>query len=255
MCCILACFSQRPSSILIDNIATSNRDGLGVAWIDRETGTVKWSKGIKEEQVFALTQEIPFPFMIHARWATVGGATPRLTHPFPIQRKPNLALAGSADQVLMHNGHVDNWREVAKRIGLQLPPQPFGWSDSRVIAAAVHQHGKEVLKNFSPSRFSILSVKNGLEIIGDWLKEGDGIYASSSTTPTTWSTTYGLCDRSGDDDEAMYAWYIRKMRRDSMKESIGYSRFDSEDEYDHKRTDRSKRIHEIDDEWWIKMQD
>lgn len=184
MCCILACFSSRPSLAILTNIAEANRDGLGFAWIDRDRGTVRWRKGLKTAaDVHEWTERLPLPFVVHARWATAGGDSPQLTHPFPIEAKPSLALTGeTSGAVLAHNGHVTDWENLGRSIGLQLPPSPRGWSDTRVIAAMVARKGKGVLAGLG-CKFALLSVAGGLETIGDYHTPAEGILASSSTTP------------------------------------------------------------------------
>lgn len=183
MCCILTCFSTRASFNLISDASMMNSDGIGVAWINRRVGAVQWEKGLTAAKAHEITQNVPFPYMIHARMATVGGKDPVLTHPFPVSFKPSLSLAGAAKRVLMHNGHLAEWKDMARMIGLQLPKNPRGWSDSRVIASAVHTVGTEVLKMLEGNRFALLSVDKGMELFGNWSKVEDGIMASSDPRP------------------------------------------------------------------------
>ncbi len=190
MCCILACYSARPSLEVIRNITENNNDGAGVAWIDRNARAARWRKGLTSAmEVFELTQDLPLPFIVHARWATLGGAEPQLTHPFPVEPKPSLALTGKARLVLAHNGHVSEWRQIAKSIGLKLPPNPRGWSDTRVIAAMVSKHGKTSLKRKAlyGQKFALLSAHAGLVIHGDFQTVESGLYASSYTGPSPWT--------------------------------------------------------------------
>jgi len=196
MCCILSCFN-RPSYSLIQDIATTNRDGMGIMWTDPKTGLTRWEKGLDEDAIHELSQHLPLPFLIHARLTTVGDSSPQLTHPFPIEQKPSLKLSGSAEAVLMHNGHVGEWRMVAEECGLQLPRKnPFGWSDTRVVASAIHNFGKDVVEAFSPSRFAILS-GGEVELFGDWLDtKEEGIKSSSETC---WVSRYGGSYAWGDD--------------------------------------------------------
>ncbi len=192
MCCILACLFNHPTFGLVEDIGVANRDGMGVAWIDPTTGKIRWRKGLDELAVFQLTQTLPFPYVVHARMATVGDPGPALTHPFTIEHKPSLKLEGESDSILMHNGHVSEWRELAKAAGLQIPKEkPRGWSDTRAVASAVNAFGTDLLETLSPSRFALLSVENGLKQFGEWLDVSDGIEASSDPKPWFYDYNYG----------------------------------------------------------------
>lgn len=191
MCCILACFDSRPTLATITNIMRANSDGVGVAWLDRAAGVTRWQKGMQTPAaVFALTETLPLPLVVHARWATAGGATPALTHPFPVGLKPSLALAGETNgptaRVLFHNGHIAGWEDIARNIGFQLPRNARGWSDTRIMAALVARKGAGVLPLMTGQKFALLSIAGGLEIFGSYTDVGGGVFASSYAGPPMW---------------------------------------------------------------------
>jgi hypothetical protein len=196
MCCILAALKARPSLQTLRNIMANNRDGVGVAWIDRTFGVVRWKKGLhKAEDVHTITERIPFPFFVHARFATAGGAKPGLTHPFPIETKPSVALEGCAPRVLAHNGHVSDWPEMAKSIGLGR--NPAGWSDTRVVAAMVARKGTGILGKTIHGKFAVLSVRGGMVLTGEFHTptgyETGSLLASASAEPAfEWQPHYGV---------------------------------------------------------------
>jgi len=186
VCCILASLSARPTLGTLRNIMASNKDGVGVAWIDRTFGVVRWKKGLQRaEDVHAITERVPFPFVVHARFATAGGATPGLTHPFPIEAKPSVALEGAAHKVLAHNGHVHDWEVMAKKLGLGWNPR--GWSDTRVVAAVVARRGTGILGKTVLGKFAVLSIRGGLQLTGEFHTPAGynvgSLLASSSTEP------------------------------------------------------------------------
>ena len=195
MCCILASLKARPSLAILRNIMANNRDGVGVAWIDRTFGVVRWRKGLKHaEDVHAITEKVPLPFFVHARFATAGGAKPGLTHPFPIEAKPSVALEGFAHKVLAHNGHVSDWPDMAKSIGLGR--NPAGWSDTRVVAAMVARKGTGILGTKVLGKFAVLSVRGGMVLTGEFHTptgyEAGSLLASASTEPAfDWQPHYG----------------------------------------------------------------
>lgn len=182
MCCIIIAEGRTVDWQTLKDAAAANPDGLGIAWVD-ESGTVRWWKGCNIGQVWILSQRIPRPYMIHARLATVGGRDSQLAHPFPIMRKPRLALQGTSRRLLMHNGHVPGWQEMLAEVGgLKVPQkEPRGWSDTRAVAHCVAVAGeKEVfgLPNTKGDRFAILDPSRRVRYWGHWHKD-DGLLLSS----------------------------------------------------------------------------
>lgn len=173
MCQIIVCESNRAPVDLLQDSAGANRDGAGIAWIAE--GRPRWRKGLSTPGVVALAGTVPLPYVVHFRMATVGGATPALTHPFPVTVRPSVALAGDAKRLLFHNGHVSEWEAILRASGYRGPSG--GWSDSRAVAHVVATVGTNFLDLLSPSRFAILS-KRGVEKWGTW-HEHEGVEVST----------------------------------------------------------------------------
>jgi len=155
MCVIFSCYNANPPEEDMHNGAESNIDGAGICWIDNfntKTAQVSWKKGFKSDpkEVLAFIKEknITFPYAIHFRTASIGGKSSELTHPFPITSQLEDDLEGSTRRVLMHNGHINSWKDWFTRIMFAAPDQeiPVGpWSDSRALAAVVNAKGEGVL--------------------------------------------------------------------------------------------------------------
>jgi hypothetical protein len=152
MCVIYAVYKNLPSDAELERGAFQNDDGAGICWRDRAKNTIRWMKGL-ESKVEAIKQiiekqHIVAPFAIHFRTASIGGVDPDLTHPFPVYKGVPLWQAGNASLVLMHNGHISDWKQwtmpimLASKDMTPLPP----WSDSRALAYAVHQKGEGILE-------------------------------------------------------------------------------------------------------------
>ncbi len=71
MCCIAACYLERLTDQIIDDMCFSNADGFGMAWI--EGGKVRWQKGLDDIKAKLFARHLPLPYVAHARLATVGG--------------------------------------------------------------------------------------------------------------------------------------------------------------------------------------
>lgn len=224
MCCIIAVRKGTIPESLLRDAAQSNRDGIGVAWICRDSGFVRWKKGLNLKEAKKAINGLRPPFMVHARFATVGGNGPHLTHPFPIERKPSLKLHGLAEAVFMHNGHIHEWEAAASAAGIKLPNKnPKGWSDSRAIAALVATHGADVLHKYAGNRFAILSVDEGLRMIGPWVKYANSdpntdIMLSSDPSPVC---HYNYSAWQGADCDYGYAYDRDGYRDDPVRNRFG----------------------------------
>ena len=204
MCVIYACHAQTPSAEELTLGADNNRDGAGIAWIDKfntKDASVNWLKGLPSTAKAVLDaieeNKVAYPFLIHYRTASIGGKSADLTHPFPITNKLEPWTAGKTRRVLMHNGHLGSWQDWFKRImfaapDLEIPHGP--WSDSRALAAVVNVKGEGVLEFIiESSRVVVLDAiaSSGykkteplsyIRTYGTWL-EKDGWLQSVETRP------------------------------------------------------------------------
>jgi len=174
MCVIIASSGRkyRPDLDTLDACAKQNPDGSGLAWV--QDGEVHYLKGLSPAGIADSLSTLSGPVIVHFRIATVGGKRAELCHPFPIAPRPAAKRYGRARSVLFHNGTWSAWREFAdvQELDLQGPV-----SDSRVAAAAVHHHGFHWLRQI-PSRFAMLSVRDGIKLLGDW-RQIDGLWFSN----------------------------------------------------------------------------
>lgn len=194
MCCIAACYLDRLTDQMIDDMTAFNADGFGMAWI--EDGKVRWQKGLDDVKAKLFARHLPLPYVAHARLATVGGPTAQLAHPFPIEKGSSVKLRGKANRVLFHNGHVSEWRALVHASdGRKAPILGNKWSDSRAIAHVVATRGKSMLKHLGGQRFAILT-PHGIERFGaGWDKAEDynaeTIFLSSSISRARIVAAYG----------------------------------------------------------------
>lgn len=202
MCVIYACHSQLPSRDELLAGSNRNEDGAGICWLDKLGGKnpkVRWKKGLKSNPEAVLSfikdNQIPFPLGIHYRTASIGGVCDELTHPFPIDVELPSDNEGSTRRVLMHNGHMGDWKDWFTKItfaqnDFQFPLGP--WSDSRALAAVVALRGEGIIEIVSgSSRVMVLDSipslgydKNDpqsyIRLFGSWInKEG---YSQSCET-------------------------------------------------------------------------
>lgn len=155
MCVIYACYSGVPTERELEQGAFLNGDGAGVCWIENfntKDARVRWKKGLASDakEVLKVIEEnkLTPPFGIHFRTASIGGKCAELTHPFPVDDVLSARSDGTTRRVLMHNGHIQKWKDWFFPIAIGAPDFeiPIGpWSDSRALAAAAALKGEGVL--------------------------------------------------------------------------------------------------------------
>lgn len=214
MCVIFVADTERPTADELKQAQESNPDGIGVAWRDTRKGYVRWLKGLKLKQAQEMAQTLPLPYAIHFRYATIGGKSEQLTHPFPIEYKVRLDLMGSTDRgLIMHNGTWIMWdRNMPEKVlkkGL--------WSDSRAIAwllarAEGDEAFQELLVEHIPGKFAHITA-DGIEIYGGFDTVRPGLTASNlywrRISPTRVHKHYAGKSTPvyGEDWESYRAWY------------------------------------------------
>lgn len=186
MCQILFSHKANPPRDVLEYANESNKHGFGYAWADGDQ--IRWNKGYEAEELTdSLIEEylaLPFPKAIHFRWATHGGISPELTHPFPIKRGNPLSLDGDAKSVLFHNGVWGDWddrlREAifAGTINPNVLRQHM--SDSRAMAILCQRFGPDILDVLSiGSQKVLVLMPTTWYKYGSWT-EKDGWSASNS---------------------------------------------------------------------------
>jgi hypothetical protein len=101
-----------------------------------------------------------------------------LCHPFPVTRKAETDLFGTADAVLFQNGTWGAYDEALRRLtterGKRVPRGPM--SDTRAAALCAHVHGRRVLSKL-PGRWVWMDGTQ-TRLYGDWEKHR-GMLASN----------------------------------------------------------------------------
>lgn len=155
MCIIYSCYKGVPTKEEQALGAEGNIHGAGICWLEGMGTTkakVRFLKGLKSDPDAVMEQiekrKITFPYAIHYRSASIGGVCDELTHPFPITDDVEDYLEGSCRRVLMHNGHIGDWKKWFTQVMFSTDKQiPVGpWSDSRALAAVVNAKGEGILE-------------------------------------------------------------------------------------------------------------
>lgn len=199
MCQIIVAETTRAPVDIIESAARQNRDGAGVAW--RDGGMVRWRKGLTVEAAMRAAANLPLPYVMHFRLATVGDAISDLCHPFPIEKLPRTHKRGAARRVLFHNGHVAEWLAVLRASGYRGPVD--GWSDSRAVAHVLASAGTMLLSELGGSRFAVLTARGTVHRFGTW-QEIDGVLTSSPV----WKPTTYFFDTNPSKPYATYADWL-----------------------------------------------
>ena len=177
MCVIIVCPPQvRPGLAALMACAASNPHGAGVAW--RAKGEVRWSKNLGPVEVHQLVSKLKGEVVIHFRWASVGGVSAELCHPFPVNNTAQTSLVGKAPRVLFHNGTWSGFKDALGYIEKQEKRKVGGpISDSRVMALLVnHLHDPDLL-NSVEGRFVLMGATK-TSLFGEW-REWNGMRCSN----------------------------------------------------------------------------
>ena len=177
MCVIIVCPPKvRPGLDALMSCASSNPHGAGVAW--RASGSVRWAKNLGPVEVNKLVRKLKGEIVIHFRFASVGGVSPQLCHPFPVSRAAQTDLVGKAPRVLFHNGTWIGFKDALAYIEKQEKRKVGGEiSDSRVMAMLVnHLHNPDLLQSVEGKFVLMSGTKTSL--FGQW-REWNGMQCSN----------------------------------------------------------------------------
>ena len=199
--CVIMCFEDNyPTEAILESAELTNRDGAGIAWIEKDG--IHFKKGLDAKNIYKLikSRKIQLPFIIHFRIATVGGVNNELTHPFPISSNAPLSTSGTTEKVLFHNGHWNDWREwCMKTITRKCIKFPRDiWSDSRALAFLTHHYGYGFLELIENNKIAILD-KDGIHKFGTgWAKVGsyecsNNLFDKSDYKYNINKSNYGSC--------------------------------------------------------------
>jgi len=174
MCLILVADTARPAASEIQEAHLSNSDGIGIAYRKPDDRLITWEKGLDVDAAIALTATLPLPFVVHFRWATHGGISPLLCHPFPVSRNVGITLTGHAKELLFHNGIWDEYIQFEHRAGLRGPV-----SDTRIMAYVLWREGEAnregvALQIADRAGKLALFAPDGITRYGNW-HEGDDL--------------------------------------------------------------------------------
>lgn len=179
MCCLLVA-TKRPDLETLQKIASSNRDGAGIAWYN-DKGKCEYQKGFNDvNEVNAFLDLIKPPYAIHFRLASIGGKSELLTHPFEVSYESALKLNGECEKLLFHNGHIHDWEKLALAGGIL--EMEGDVSDTRALAAIIHSHkdnGRKFLSSLKNKFVLMNSEFRRFQLIGDFT-EDDGIFYSNT---------------------------------------------------------------------------
>jgi hypothetical protein len=177
MCVIFIVNKTRPSDEMVTRAFDHNKDGVGAGW--REGDEVCWQKGITSlEDAKKLCRELPLPYVVHFRVASVGGVKQSLTHPFVIGKDASIALEGRTKSgILFHNGHWNDWNTKAMDAAIHSNSRVPGggdWSDSRAMAWLVHIYGPGFMDLLTSQKAVIMTPKKTNIYVGNgWDKIND----------------------------------------------------------------------------------
>lgn len=164
----------------ITQMDLTNRDGVGMAWID-ERNSVSWWKSLKVDPADVLERLslwVDSPRLLHFRLSTAGGTRTELCHPFPISPTAICSPEGSTWTAMIHNGHWHRWQEVRRLLEEEdLLPDKGPWSDTRLAAFLAHEN-PDWLQALG-GKVAVLDHSGEIKRLGDWHELRTGIMVSN----------------------------------------------------------------------------
>ena len=225
MCVIIVMEKKVPSLDIFQRCERANGDGGGIAW--KEGGKVHWKKGIKADEIFNIATEKGPGCVAHFRIGTIGGKVPELCHPFPVTKKAETSLEGSAERVIFHNGHWSKWDDWCQQMVLMNNAYfPGGdWSDSRAIAWLIFHSNSSFLR-FANQKVVMMSGKKADTYYGSW-EEKDGVFYSNLHWDHQYTkTSYGHCGAyvppatGGNVNESKVSVEVKAAELNRLKEEV-----------------------------------
>lgn len=176
MCVIAICQKTRINKDDFEACAKANQDGFGIAWF--HGSMVKYRKSMKSKEIELLAKQVPLPYVLHFRLASVGGKKLELCHPFPISNSAPADRNGIVKRVLFHNGHISNWKEILKTSAKNLKETPPSghMSDTRAVAWIADKAGLKYIDKL-PGKFVVMS-QEVFSYHGSWDTENDILYSN-----------------------------------------------------------------------------
>lgn len=178
MCCILVVEKKSPSWDILEKCNAKNDDGCSVSWLN-DNGNAEYKKGLKLKELWEIIPNIPLPYVLHFRLASIGIAIdPLLTHPFEVSEDSPLRLQGEAKKLLIHNGTIKEYEWLLAGAGIDLNKSEL-MSDTRAIAKVISKDNEKLLWKL-PGNFVIVdSIRDRVRMVGNWIIE-DGIHYSNT---------------------------------------------------------------------------
>lgn len=164
MCIALHIFGDQNISIAdLERMDTDNPHGIGIAYLDPDTGKIRIRKGLSLKELAWLQPDLPRPFLLHFRWATIGPKVPALAHPFALGINAfSTDLDQQCEAALIHNGGWVGWR------GWTLPDgiKESNVSDTQVAAYVIGAGHPEIRKDVSWSN-AIIMRREGKAVVSE----------------------------------------------------------------------------------------
>ena len=157
-----------------------NDDGLGIAWVQNKR--VYYEKGITVKACMDKIKTIARPYILHFRLATAGGKDMTMCHPFPVDNFAKPKISGWAYEVLFHNGHVTEYKDMLMNLllsrNMRMPKGPI--SDTRVCALLAHKVGSDALSLIDHNRFATFKYDGTIATYGSWERHEGRLYSNTN---------------------------------------------------------------------------
>lgn len=180
MCVIAIYRAKREKEENLQQMAIDNPDGIGVVFY--KDNMPHYKKGMDIKEVLEMNEKLPFPYAFHFRLVTVG-ENKLLTHPYEVTPKSDLKMEGSAETLLMHNGHWGDWDDALLNHSLNTGKDiPNGdWSDSRAMAYLGGVIGTNMLKMLTTQKIALFKKNKSIVVYGaGWENEKEILYSNKN---------------------------------------------------------------------------
>ena len=178
MCVIAIYRGKREDPENLKQMETDNPDGTGVIYY--KEGIPHYKKGLTMKEVLEINKTMEFPFAFHFRFVTVG-KNKLLTHPYEVSTESPLKMEGTAETLLMHNGHWGDWNDklLDNAINSNKDLPNGDWSDSRAMAYLASAVGPNILKMLTGQKIALFRKNGKITLYGaGWENEKEANYSN-----------------------------------------------------------------------------
>ena len=177
---------QFPSKVKIKTMFKNNPNGAGFMYSDGQNVYIQkgfMTLGDFNSALNKVKEHTEYPFVLHFRITTNGGTSKGLTHPFPLSSdiKELTATSFTTDVGIAHNGIIPMTAYATK--GVSDTAEFIRRYMTKLIHSAddIDADVLDIIETCIESKMVIMNSYGDVDIIGDFVEDGNGILYSNTS--------------------------------------------------------------------------